>query len=156
MLTSFSFILYCSSNESPMQMHKINREKVNQRLPLISTESYNHVWGLQALLIWQESSSLCFLPQNKRGWRRRIWQQKVAHFIPAVCGLDTQLEWTDLIFFFPSWAHLRNIFSNISTSSAQYEMHDALITWRGSGEVESLALVSELHSLSWKTQNLPR
>lgn len=155
MLTGFSFILHCSSHKSPMQMHKINREKVKLRLSVISTESDHHVWGPQALLIWGESSSLCFLPKKTRVWRSCVWQQKAAYFLPAMLALGAHLEWTGLINFFSSWTHLINKLPNVSTSSVFYEMHDALVTWKGSWVGETLPPSSELCSLSWwKTQNL--
>lgn len=119
-------------------MHQINSEKVKQRLSIITTESDHRVWGPQALLIWGESSSLCFLPKKTRAWGSCVWQQKAAYFMPAVLALGTHLEWTDLIKFFTSWTHLRNKLSNASTSSVFYEMHDALVTWKGSGVVETL------------------
>lgn len=140
-----------------MQMHKINSGKVKQRLSLISTESDHRVWGPQALLIWGESSSLCFLSKKTRVWGSCVWQQKAAYFMPAVLALDTHLEWTDLIKFFSSWTHLRSKLSNASTSSVFYEMHDALVPWKGSGVVETLTPSSELCYPSWwKTQNQPR
>lgn len=68
--------------------------------------------------------------------------------MPAVLALGTQLEGLAG----HSFSHPEHIsdtdFSNVSTSSAQYGMYDALVTLRGSGAAESLAPVSELCSLS--------
>lgn len=78
---------------------------------IISTASHNHMWGPQGLLIWRMCCWLGALHQENRASRSQIWQLETADFIPAVEALPTQVEWTDLLSFFPScaqkaWIHI--------------------------------------------------
>lgn len=119
-----------------MHGHRVNREAEKQRLSLIRTESYHHMWGLGALLMWAKSL-LCLLPRKTRVWRSCVWQQKAADFIPAAAALSTQLAWTPLTLFShlnprgQEFTHLTHRFSNVSPSAAQCEVHDALVTGWG-------------------------
>lgn len=122
MLLSFSeplsFPLFCITHymhppclcvESP----EVNRETgcFCKEILWISTESHSWMWGPQGLLMGGQSFWLLLCP---RRWasRGQVWQLKTADFLSAVVALPTQVEWTNLWFFFPSCAQKAWIYTS--------------------------------------------
>lgn len=84
----------------------------------------------------------CTLHSETRASRGQVWQLKIADFFLTAVALPTQVEWTNLLFFFPlraprrrEFTHLRTRFPNLfSHHSAKSEMPDDLCYIESKGE----------------------